>query len=66
MSRNDDVEVPVEAVYETEDALKCDAGLDDFVWVPKKLIRDDSEVREQGDSGILVIPEWFALEKGLI
>lgn len=33
-------------------------------WVPTSLINDDSEVYQVGDEGTLVVPEWFADEKG--
>jgi len=38
------------------------------VWIPKSLLlqSDGNEVWEEGDSGTLSIPEWFALEKGLL
>ncbi|MFW9801097.1 MAG: hypothetical protein ACFFFC_00470 [Candidatus Thorarchaeota archaeon] len=36
------------------------------VWIPQKLIDDKSDVWQEGDVGDLVIPEWFAAEKGLV
>lgn len=36
------------------------------VWIPQSLIHDDSEVWEEGDEGVLIIPEWFASQRGLI
>lgn len=46
-------------------ALLCEVG-DRQVWVPKALIHDDSEVYQEGDSGILLIPENVAMEKELV
>lgn len=40
---------------------------DERVWVPKKMITDDSEIWKGGDSpGTLVVKEWFAEKKGWI
>ena len=33
-------------------------------WVPKSQLHPDSEVRGQGDVGVLIIPAWLAAEKG--
>ena len=35
-------------------------------WIPQSLISDDSEVWKEGDTGTLVIPEWFARKEGLV
>jgi len=66
MSRNDAVEIAAEVLFETENAIKCDTGDPDPVWIPKSQIMEWSEVWGEGDSGVLVIPEWLALEKALI
>lgn len=34
-------------------------------WIPKSVIHDDSEVYKDGDSGTLVLKEWFAEKEGL-
>tara|TARA_R110000751_G_scaffold9157_6_gene35033 strand:+ start:328 stop:612 length:285 start_codon:yes stop_codon:yes gene_type:complete len=34
-------------------------------WVPKSQIGDESEVKTEGDSGIIMLSEWIAGEKGL-
>ena len=48
-------------------ALLCDVGLDDPVWVPQSLISQDSEVyKPDGETGVLIIPEWWAVENGLV
>jgi hypothetical protein len=51
---------------ETEKALLCvfEDGREE--WIPKKLIGDDSEVREKGDAGEIAIPLWLAEEKKLL
>lgn len=36
------------------------------IWIPKSQITEDSEVTEEGDEGILAIPEWLAEEKGML
>lgn len=35
-------------------------------WIPLSQLHDDSEVREVGDEGALVISTWLATRKGLI
>ena len=40
-------------------------GIDSPEWVPKSVISDDSEVGEgEHGPGALLVPEWFAREKG--
>lgn len=38
------------------------------VWIPKSQIHDNSEVYNADDhaTGVLVIPIWLAIEKGLV
>ena len=36
------------------------------VWIPKKLIADDSQVKKRGDEGELAIPLWFCEQEGLL
>lgn len=43
-----------------------DAG--DAYWVPRSQICDESDIDEDseaGDEGILILPEWLAIEKGM-
>ncbi len=54
-----------EATGETDLAL-CVEVEGEEVWIPKSLVADESEVQERGDEGELIIPEWFAIEKGLV
>lgn len=49
----------------TEKAVLCMVDGKE-VWIPQSQIHDDSEVWKEGDEGTLVIPEWLALDKGLI
>jgi hypothetical protein len=64
----DTVSIPATAVRGTDRALLCDVGAKDGRrhWIPQSLIDDDSEVYKPGQTGELVIPEWFALKEGLI
>lgn len=54
-----------EALKETDAALLCLLDGKE-VWIPKSQIDDDSEVWEEGQSGDLVVTEWFATKEGLI
>lgn len=70
MSRRPDEDLAyfevVKVVAETELALLCNVEGTE-AWVPKSLINvDKSEVREKGDVGRLVIPEWKADDLGLL
>ena len=58
--------IPATAVRESERAILVDVGDRRNHWIPKSLIHDDSEVWKLGQSGELVVPEWFALQEGLI
>jgi hypothetical protein len=39
---------------------------DRLIWIPKSQVLDDSEVQGEGDEGALVIPEWLAIERGIV
>jgi hypothetical protein len=49
---------------ETKEALKVMVG-GKLLWIPKRMIHDNSEVYRMGTSGRLVIPLWLAQTKGL-
>lgn len=53
----------------TDDALLLvDAGEDEY-WIPKSQIALESGIQkdsEPGDKGELILPEWLAVEKGLV
>lgn len=36
------------------------------VWIPRSQLLEENEVTEEGEIGLLVIPEWLAHERGLI
>jgi hypothetical protein len=55
----------VEAIAETDLALLCLID-DQEIWVPKSQITDDSEVKEEGDAGILTVTAWFTKRSGLL
>ncbi len=54
-----------EGLRETDRALLCQIDGEE-VWIPKSVIDDESDVREEGDTGVLIIPEYIAKEKRLI
>ena len=35
-------------------------------WMPQSQIDDDSEVFDEGQSGLLIVSRWIAEEKGLV
>lgn len=35
-------------------------------WIPKSLVGKTSEVKKEGDTGMIRIPEWLAKNRGLI
>lgn len=49
------------AIRETEKAILCvwDGGEH---WVPKSQVAEDSEVHEDGNSGDLIVTEWWAIQ----
>lgn len=48
-----------ELCIETPRAYLVDAGLEEKVWLPKTLT-------EKHDDGTFTIPEWLAVEKGIV
>jgi len=59
------VEVEVEVKIERPASVLVTDGEVD-VWIPKSLIGETSDVQGEGDSGMLLIPEWKAKDAGLI
>jgi 4-hydroxy-3-methylbut-2-enyl diphosphate reductase IspH len=54
-------------IGQTDKAIKVRlATREEPIWVPQSVVHDDSEVYKLGQTGILVLPEWFALKEGLI
>ena len=61
-------EIEVEVEVHGEKAVKVTDGTNS-AWVPYSLIDDDSEVHQKTPVGVtatLVIPEWKAIEAGLV
>ena len=62
---DDDVEIEdVQAIRETEKALLCQIKGEE-IWVPRSQIREESDVKDAGDDGTLVVSNWFATKEGL-
>lgn len=58
------VEIDCKIIRSTEKAYLVDFGAKEHVWVPRSQITDESE-DEDGISSIF-IPEWLAIEKGMV
>ncbi len=55
----------VKALAETQQALLCVvAGR--LLWIQRKMIKPDSQVKQVGDYGMLWIPEWLADHEELV
>jgi hypothetical protein len=54
-----------EVIADTHLAVLCEVGGRE-VWIPRSVLRIGTEVFDRGDCGALVVPRWFALEKGLV
>ena len=54
------VDLPVALVAETGKAWKVEAGTGVIAWVPKALAEYDP------DTHTLTLPEWLAIERGLV
>lgn len=60
------VEIEVDEVKRERDLSLIVVVDGEEVVIPKSLIGETSEVREAGDSGMLVIPKWLAEDRGLL
>jgi hypothetical protein len=60
------VEIAVVVEHETDAALLVDHGGGPAVWVPKSQLGDETDVEGKGDAGVVELPEWLAIEKGMI
>lgn len=58
------VEFYAEAKHQTTAALLVLVGGQE-VWFPKSVLHRDSEVRETGDKGSMIVPEKWASDKGI-
>lgn len=54
----------VTGVRKTPKALICLIDVADFV-VPDSQIDDDSEVKDEGDEGTLIVSAWWARKEGI-
>lgn len=60
---SEDIEIAVEVITQTDSAFCVDTGLTENVWIPKSQISDSDD---DYNPTCIFIPEWLALEKGLI
>lgn len=54
----------VEAIDESDAAVRVRFEDGTRTWIPKSQIGEDSEVYEKGHDGILVVTRWFAEQRG--
>ncbi len=59
-----EIEIDVEFIHETDLAALFETGVGKK-WIPKSVIKDQSD-DELCDCDSIFIPEWFALDEGLI
>ena len=64
-SRDECVEIDAECIRQTPEAILVVVDGDQY-WIPQSLIHVDSEVYELDGRGSLIIPEWFAIQRGLV
>lgn len=59
----------VRVVGETPKAIRCAPkgfkASGESYWVPKSVVHDNSEVSKNGDTGKLVVKQWYADREGL-
>jgi len=65
MAHEEIVEIDLEILFETEKAVSVTDG-DVKCWIAKSLIENYDDDWEKGNTETMEIPEWVALEKGLI
>lgn len=65
MSKSDLVDIEISRHAETDDAflVSLTGKKDDAVWVPKSQVEMERRPRALG---LLTLPEWFAIDKGLV
>jgi hypothetical protein len=51
---------------DTDKAILCELENSVEFWIPKSMVDDESEVYEEGTSGVLVIKRWIAEQNGWI
>ena len=57
--KSDLVDIAATLRHQTEKAFLLDHGGDEAVWVPISMVEDNKD-------GTFTMPEWLAMEKGLI
>lgn len=57
---NETVKLDLVLVHETEKAYCFDIGKPPDIWVPK------SQCQKDNDTGEFEMPEWLAIDKGLV
>jgi len=61
------VEFQAKCVKETERALLCTIEDGETPeWIPKSQLGEQSTIVGEGDVGVLSLPEWLAIERGLL
>ena len=65
MAKQEDVEIDLEILNETEKALRVTDG-DQYCWIAKSVIQNYDEDWTTGNTELMVIPLWLAEEEGLI
>ncbi len=55
----------VTAIAQTEKAVLCEINGAQH-WVPQGQIHENSEVWKTGDTGTLVVSQWWAEQRGLV
>ena len=61
-------ETAVEIMAETSSALLCSFDGEEH-WVPKSLMDEDGDINKSsgvGATGDVIIPEWFAVQEGIV
>lgn len=67
MKQNADIEIAVRVLRTTEKAVQVDFGGKELVWVPRSQINDwGPGTGELEGAESIFIPEWLAMEKGMI
>ena len=60
------VEVEAEIKRQTEKAYLVDHGGDEEVWLPKSQVSHRAPDSDKSSLRVFVVPEWLAIEKGLV
>jgi len=63
MPEKDYIEIDVLTKYETDAAVLFDTGDGEKIWIPKSVMEEDYP--DIGESGTIMVEEWFAIQEGL-